>query len=55
MGEALLALLVAKLAELTHAPEAQEAQRGTILLAALMLRGRLPAHGKAQQVKLEQI
>ena len=48
-----MALLVTQLAELTHVPVEQAAQRDTILLAALMLRGRLPARGKAQQVNLE--
>ena len=51
----LMALRALQLAELIRVPVAQAAQRGTMLLAALMLRGRLPARGKAQQVKLEQI
>ena len=45
-----MALLVTQLAELTHVPVEQAAQRDIILLESLMLRGRLPAHVKAHQL-----
>jgi hypothetical protein len=49
-GAALLVQAVKQMAVLTLVPVAPAVQRDTILLAAAMLRGRLPAHGKAPQV-----